>query len=259
MPRKGVGRAAAFIPFLVAATAAAAAPPHIAKIVFTATGGTFSATVTGTNFGAAPAGVPCTNCAIPEFSFVDGSHLVTPVPYNITAWSNTSITLTGISATGGDAVFATVTNDALKNLGSWGGNLPGKGKKPKITKVAFSGAGANLQITITGTGFGAAPAGIPGTTDVPYLEYLEWNIKHRAQYNYPWGAGWNGQGITDTVTFKYASWTDTQIVVNGFGGAYGTDGFNAIKGDPFVLLLWQTPGIVAGSTGPQTGKGGRVQ
>ena len=124
--------------------------------------------------------------------------------------------------------------------------------------MAFSGAGANLQITITGTGFGAAPPGVPGNTDIPFLNFLDWNVKNPGQDNFPWAAGWQAQGITDTVTLKYASWSDTQIVATGFGGAYGTDGFAANKKDPYLILLWTPPGVNPGSTGPQTAIGGRL-
>ncbi len=258
---KQMGLRAIIVPFLLAAAPSWAALPIISKVAFKKAGTTFSVTITGNQFGTAPSGVPCTNCAIAEFSLVEAAQLVTPVSYNITSWTNTSITLTDAAVSVGDTVFVAAKNDTLKNIASWAGNVPGKvtTPNPKITKVTFSGSGATLQITITGTGFGAAPAGVPGTTDIPYLEYLEWGVKDPMQYNYPWGAGWNGQGLTDTVTFNYKSWTNTQIVIGGFGGAYGTDGFIATKGDPYVFLLWQTPGIVAGSTGPQTGKGGRVQ
>ena len=205
---KQMGLRAIIVPFLLAAAPSWAALPIISKVAFKKAGTTFSVTITGNQFGTAPSGVPCTNCAIAEFSLVEAAQLVTPVSYNITSWTNTSITLTDAAVSVGDTVFVAAKNDTLKNIASWAGNVPGK-----VT----------------------------------------------TQYNYPWGPGWNGQGLTDTVTFNYKSWTNTQIVIGGFGGAYGTDGFIATKGDPYVFLLWQTPGIVAGSTGPQTGKGGRVQ
>ncbi len=254
-------RAFALLPMLVGATSAMAAVPTISKVTLTKTGTTFSATITGKSLGAAPAGIPCTNCAIPEFFLVDAPKLASSVAYNITGWSNTSITLTGIAVPAGDAIFLGATNDAAKNLATWSGNVPGKVKpqNPKIKSVAFSGSGQTLQITVTGSGFGSAPSGVPGSGDIPFLEYLEWSVKDKQQFNYPWAAGWNGQGFTDTVTFNYTSWSDTKIVINGFGGAYGTQGFVATKGDPFVLLVWQPPGVIPGSTGPQTGKAGRVK
>jgi hypothetical protein len=260
MTRNGIGRlAAAFLPFLLwSQGSVATAPPRISKVKFVASGGTFNATISGLQFGTAPSGVPCTACSIPEFSITAIAHLADAVSYNITAWTNTSITVTGINAAASDAVSIALKNDALKNVATWGGTLPGKVKNPKITKITFSGSGATLHITIAGTGFGSAPAGIPGTTDVPYLNFVEWNVKAPGPYNYPWGAGWDAQGYKDTATLKYTSWTSTQIVISGFGGAYGTDGFTSKAGDPYVIWLWQTPGSDPGSTGPQTAYGGRV-
>ncbi len=246
------------LPLVLASMSAHAAPPSITKVTFKASGSLFTATITGKQFGTAPAGVPCTSCAIPEFSLVESSSLATSLTYNITAWTNTKVTLTGINGTAADAVFVTLKNDSLKNIATWGGNFPGKSKNPSISGVAFSGKGASLHITITGKGFGSAPPGVPGVTDIPYLNYLDWNAKKPAQDNYPWAAGWAAQGFTDTVTLNYVSWSDTKIVAGGFGGAYGTDGFTATKGDPYLILLWQPPGINPGSTGPQTAVGGRL-
>ncbi len=243
---------------LLATAANAAAAPAVKKVKFTGTAGAYGATLSGTAFGTAPAGVPCTACAIPEFSLVASKSIATGLTYGITAWTNTKITLTAINGSAGDAVFAIVKNDALKNVATWGGNFPGGKGNPVVKSVAFSGSGKNLKVTVTGSGFGAAPSGVPGTGDIPYLNYLEWNIKSPGQDNYPWAAGWEAQGITDTVTLKYTSWSDTQIVASGFAGAYGTDGFVSQKHDPYLLLLWSPPGTDPGSTGPQTAIGGRL-
>ena len=256
MTLRNVGLTATVLMATLAA-AQAATPPKINKVTIAKTGTTYSATVTGTQFGTAPAGIPCNACSIPEIGFVATSQVTTPLTYNVTSWTTTEIKFTGIQTAAGNALFLAVKNDALGNVATWGGNIPGK-KNPKITKVAFAGQGANLQITITGTGFGPAPSGVPGTTDIPYLNFLDWNIKAPGQFNFPWGAGWAAQNLTDTATLKYTSWTDTQIVISGFAGSYGTNGFTVSKGDPFVVWLWQNPGINPGSTGPQTAKGGRI-
>jgi hypothetical protein len=237
----------------------AAVTPKISKVTFTTTGSTFGATVTGLHFGAAPAGVPCSPCSVAEFTLTDLPHITSAVSYGISAWSDTYVTLTNITAPAADGVDIVLKNDTLKNYATWGGNFPGKAKNPKIKSVTFSGSGATLKITITGTGFGAAPAGVPGTVDIPYLNFLDWNVKAPGQFNVPWGAGWAAQGLSDTVTLNYASWTDTQIVINGFGGAYGSNGLTVSANDPYVIWLWQPPGTNPGSTGPQTAKGGRIK
>ena len=218
MLKYGLGALAAVAPWL-ATQALAATPPAIKSVTFSGSAGAFNATIAGSQFGAAPAGVPCTACSIPEFSLVAQSHLVSSLSYNITAWTKNRITLTGINGAASDAVFAVVKNDALKNLATWGGNFPGTVNNPVIKSVTFTGSGAATQITITGKGFGKAPAGVPGTTDIPYLNFLDWNITAPGSFNFPFGSGWQAQGITDTVTLDYVSWTPTKIVIGGFGGA----------------------------------------
>ena len=246
------------VAFMTVTVAYGAAAPKITSVVLKATGTTFKATISGKGFGTSPVALPCNGCTIPELTLTDAPSLARAVPSNIIAWTDSKITLTGLSGTAGDAFFLAVKNDAVKNLATWGGNLPVKGTTPKITGVAFSGSGKSLAITIKGTGFGSAPAGIPGTVDVPYFDFLDWVVKKPGQFNQPWGAGGNPQGFTDTVTANYVSWSDTQIVIHGFGGAYGTNGLIAEKNDPFVVVLWQPPGIIAGQTGPQTSFGGRI-
>ena len=257
MQKYAVAFLAAISP-LYAAQAWAAGLPTIRSVTFTGSAGAFGATIKGGHFGAAPAGVPCTACNIPELSLVAQSHLTSSLSYSITAWSPTGITLAGINGAASDAIFAVVKNDSLKNVATWGGNFPGTVNNPVIKSISFSGSGATLQITINGNGFGKAPAGVPGTTDIPYLNFLDWNVTAPGSVNFPFGAGWQAQGITDTVKLDYLSWTPTKIVIGGFGGAYGGSGDVVTKGDPFLVLLWQTPGVVAGSTGPQTTKGGRL-
>ena len=239
--------------------ALAAPPPTITGVTFTSKAGVLSGVVRGKSFGAAPAGVPCNSCAVAEFGFTATKNIFASLNYNITAWTNTKITLTGITgANPGDAVFAAVKNDALKNVATWGGNLPGGSGNPVIKSVAFSGSGKNLRITVSGSGFGPAPSGVPGTGDTPYFNFVQYNIVSPNQDNFPWGAGWQAQGIVDTTTLKYASWSDKQIVITGFAGAYGTDGFVNEKHDPYFIWLWTPPGQNPGSTGPQTAIVGRL-
>jgi hypothetical protein len=109
----------------------AAAPPKISSVKFAVTGSTFSASIKGLHFGTAPAGVPCSPCALPEFTLTDLPRITSAVPYGISAWSDKAITLTNITAPAADGVDIVVKNDALKNYATWGGNLPGKAKNPK--------------------------------------------------------------------------------------------------------------------------------
>lgn len=248
----------AFAILAAAPLAAAAPPPTVTKVKITGSAGAYAATISGKSFGAAPAGVPCNACAIAEFGLTATHNIFASLAYNITAWTSTKITLTGINGAAGDAVFADIKPDGVQNVATWGGNFPGGSGNPVITSVSFSGSGAATHITISGHGFGAAPTGVPGTGNTPFLNFVQYNVKTPMQYNYPWGAGWAAQGISDTATLDYTSWTDTQIVVSGFAGAYGTNGFVTLKHDPYFIWLWTPPGQNPGSTGPQTAFGGRI-
>jgi hypothetical protein len=107
-------------------------------------------------------------------------------------------------------------------------------------------------MTIAGSGFGNTPSGVPGSTDIPYFQFLDW----RAVDGY--SAGYEGQGYTDTLTLNYASWSNTQIVINGFGSEYGDNGWTAKRGDPYIITVFEPPGKIPGQTGPQTSLGGRL-
>ncbi len=92
---------------------------------------------------------------------------------------------------------------------------------PHITSVDFSGAGQNLHFAVHGSGFGSPPVPMPFTGNVPGEDFYFYDLTH------VWTAGHG----TDGIAMRYASWSDTQIVVDGFGNGYGTDGWVATPGD----------------------------
>lgn len=49
--------------------------------------------------------------------------------------------------------------------------------------------------------------------------------------NGTWGAGFPGAA----VTLRYESWSNTQIVIDGFSGAYGQNGWIVIAGHPYTI------------------------
>jgi hypothetical protein len=73
-------------------------------------------------------------------------------------------------------------------------------------------------------------------------------------HNDPWAAGHNG----DTVTLNYESWTDSRIVISGFGADYrgGSEDWIARPGDAVAVTLFNNPG--GGDYGPTTGKAARI-
>jgi len=60
----------------------------------------------------------------------------------------------------------------------------------------------------------------------------------------------------DGVTLNYVSWSNDEIVINGFGGTYGQGSYAVQNGDPVTIQVWNT-GDTA-TNGPQTAWGGFV-
>jgi hypothetical protein len=79
---------------------------------------------------------------------------------------------------------------------------------PAGLKVAMSGNGATLALTITGTGFGTL---FRTSSAVPYIA-IQNNTRQ-------WQAG--NSLNSDAVTLNIASWTDTSISINGFNFVQG--------------------------------------
>jgi len=81
---------------------------------------------------------------------------------------------------------------------------------PKITRITFAGDSANITETITGSGSGAAPAGVPCTScTTPLLSFVnEWRCFNS--------------------NINITSWTDNKIIVSGLA---------ANPGDAIVTLV----------------------
>ncbi len=241
-----------FVAALLLLSSAAWANPaaKITKVTISPDGGSFGVAIKGKDFGAPPVTLPCNACTAPELKFFDNATFRNIETPNILTWTKTSITLSGVTGSAGDSISLIITNDSSGSIATSGGNFPGK--HPKIKSATLSGSGQTLHMVITGSGFGRAPQGVPGNTVIPYFQFLDWRAVNS------FSAGYTGQGYTDTVTLNYASWSDTQIVIDGFGGQYGQDGYSIASGDPFIITLFAPPGIIPGQTGPQTSTGGRV-
>jgi len=105
---------------------------------------------------------------------------------------------------------------------------PSTRTRPKIKKISRIIAAQTQQITILGENFGTY---YPYFGDSPYLWMDDLGIGQ--QPNPVWRAGCAGAAPCGT-TINVTSWTDTQIVVAGFGGSYS---INPIRhGD---TLVWQ--------------------
>jgi hypothetical protein len=64
-----------------------------------------------------------------------------------------------------------------------------------------------------------------------------------------WNAGYCGAYECDGVTLNYASWSNTQIVMSGFGGQYANGSWYVNPRDAFCVAVWPSTGQSDGTTG----------
>jgi len=97
-----------------------------------------------------------------------------------------------------------------------------------ITSVSIIYPTQTQTITITGHGFGQHN---PYNGNSEYISVSD--------LTHPWSAGYLGSAVTLNVT----SWSDTQIVISGFTGQYGKQGWALYSGDSIQITLWVTPDL----------------
>jgi hypothetical protein len=219
--------------------------PTITKIRFHQEMAGVTAEIFGTEFGTSPVKLPCRKCNISELEFGFIGQPMEPV--TITKWTDSYIRLTGLSADAGQTAVLAVKNDSLGTSVAGTQAVPGGPSRPRIRRISLSHFHGHLRIVINGRGFGSAPKGVPGNTDIPNFQFVTWVKGGTEGDNYPWSAGGSGGGGND-VTLNYVSWTDTRIEIKGFGGAYGENGWTVAKGDPVVAVVYNNPG--GGGVGP---------
>ncbi|HEX3943010.1 MAG TPA: hypothetical protein VHW69_02875 [Rhizomicrobium sp.] len=235
---------------LLSATANAALQlPKIKNVTFSGSSGNYSATITGKNFGVAPDGIPCNACQPLQVQIVDIASQPVQQVINVTNWSDTSITVTGIAVNKGDSTRIGVYNQTLGNVDTWGGPvIKQKNNTPVISGLAKSGEGQNLTLTITGSGFGSAPAGIGDNFESPFFVFTSYNSQLPGTDGFPWNAGYCGANDCNAVTVNISSWNDKQIVMDGFGDMYGNDWIVNPK-DAFCVGVWSSQSTSDGTTG----------
>jgi hypothetical protein len=200
---------------------AIAAGAKIANVAFRGTNAALEVTIFGSGFGLPPSGVPCTSCSTPFIQI--GGRIGCFDSYNILSWSQTTISLSGLQANPNNSIVVKVTNPQNKTVGILAAVTPNQIglSSPTIESVTFAGRGKNLKITITGSGFGRAPPGVPGESILPFLSFID----HPFDLT-QWQAGYEGCGNGDAVALDYASWSNTKILISGFGRGYGREKTN---------------------------------
>jgi hypothetical protein len=231
--------------------------PTISKLRLVQKPNGITVKIFGAHFGTSPVKLPCKNCNITElklYFFVGNPQ--GPQVLDIKQWTDSYIEMTGLVGTPGNTAVIAIKNDSLGKAGKTVDatvNLPGGPTGPKIRRVSFRREHKRLKVIVEGRGFGVAPAGIPGNIDTTYFQLWIW-VTGGGESNYPWSAGHYGNG----VTMNYESWTDSRIVISGFGSYYhdGGEGWVARPGDAVAVTLSNNPG--GGDVGPSTGKASRL-
>ena len=99
---------------------------------------------------------------------------------------------------------------------------------PRIASVSPILPQARQKIIITGRGFGLH---VPyAHTDSPYIAIRDKTTD--------WAAGRIIPQNYDDVMVDVETWTDTEIVISGFSGDYGRNGWKLFPGDSLEVAVW---------------------
>ena len=187
----------------------------------------------------------------------DAGHSGAAVTLAVSSWTNSQIVLSGFGSAYGTHSWCISPGDQL-SVKVWNAQT---GYGPAIYPIAVS-SGTNTctvainsvsqilpqqtqPITINGTGFGSQS---PYTGDSKYIELVDST-----------GTSWNAGHSGAAVTLAVSSWTDTQIVLSGFSGSYGTHAWCIRPGDQLSVKVWNAqtgigPAVypIAASSGTNT-------
>ena len=98
---------------------------------------------------------------------------------------------------------------------------------PAISGVSPILPQANQTITISGTDLGHSRPYVGDSTSI--------RIRDLTAH---WDAGFAGDKPFDKIMLAVVSWTDTQIVLGGFRGAYGRGPWRLRPGDQLRIEVW---------------------
>src|SRR6185437_343546 len=222
------------------------ATPTISAVHFSNIGPNLRIEVDGAGFGLPTVTLPYVG-EIPNFLFTDVTHnwsFGQPGQGNLqyTSWTDTRIVVNGFGSSfnasdilaAGDTIAIEVQNTKSTEFTIWTGMLRAGvspapdfgGPTPVITGVRFSNIGPNMRIEVDGGGFGSPAVTLPYVGEIP--NFLFTDVTHN------WSFGQPGQG-----NLQYTSWTDTRIVVNGFGSSFNASDILA-AGDTIAIEVQNT-------------------
>jgi hypothetical protein len=119
------------------------------------------------------------------------------------------------------------------------------GGAPKIKKVSPIQAEQTQKITIKGKGFGKME---PYNGDSCCIEITVTNpaCSYYGSYD-QWNAGYEGTNPNE-VTLNITKWTNKEIVIAGFTGAYGQRCWTLNSGQPIEVKVWNAQSQVGPAT-----------
>src|SRR3984885_10647515 len=161
------------------------------------------------------------------------------VTLNVTSWTDSQIVIQGFTGNYGQNNWVLNPGDKIQ-VSVWNpqsnagpatqtvtvGASTGS-SMPVLTSVSPIVAQPNQTITLSGSGFGTQT---PYNGDSQYLEI--------ADLTGNWIAGWINNGSPNQVTLNVTSWTDSQIVIQGFTGDYGQNNWVLNPGDKIQVSVW---------------------
>jgi hypothetical protein len=162
------------------------------------------------------------------------------VTINVGRWTDTEIEVTGFAGAygkehwtlnGGDKVKITVWNPQTgADPATYEATIIGTAADvlPHITSVSPISQNADETILIKGQGFGSHSPYSNQTT--PYLAIADETAN--------WVAGRVGPQNIYSILLSVDHWTDTEIGVTGFGGAYGQRDERLNLGDQLIIKVW---------------------
>ncbi|HLJ45113.1 MAG TPA: hypothetical protein VKU01_03855, partial [Bryobacteraceae bacterium] len=167
-----------------------------------------------------------------------------PMNLNVTSWTDSQITIAGFTGgiytdnplTVGDVIQVLVANPQSPYVFALSNTTVSAAGAPTITSVSPILPQQTQTITINGSGFGTHA---PFNGNSSFLKIDDFSMG--------WAAGYNAGGENDGIGLNVTSWTDTQIVISGFTGAYGQAG-GLTTGDFIGIRVWNA----------QTGIGPRI-
>jgi len=240
--------------FLLAVSGVGQSVPTFSPTVISGSSGNYSIALSGYSFGSSlcsGSGQDCAyfrignpTCNKTNPGGCEAGYLGDAYTVNFDSWTDDQIQISGYTVgQPGDAIEVGIWNSQNETDGTvWAGNiLPVQPGTPQIYSVVFSGIGKSLHVTIYGTGFGSAPAGVPCASGC-YTGFLRFGDYAYHSFTGQCGACFYAGFTGSTITVKYTSWSNTKIVLSGFAGTYGEDSLVVNHGDPVAIDVWSNTG-----------------